>query len=111
MAQLQKVGNIKIAYILVSDYFLLEEIEQALIKWFAPRLNFSAVTGSNKKRVVFYVEEEVKEKLSLLAEKENRSLSNWLENLALNTIDSHENQKPEAKNRSAKINFNQPISA
>lgn len=43
--------------------------------------------ATQKARVVFYVDKEVKQKLSELAEKDHRSLSNWLENLALKTIE------------------------
>ncbi len=50
--------------------------------------------ATQKKRVVFYVDEEIKEKLSELAANDRRSLSNWLENLAIKTIeDTGENNK------------------
>ena len=48
--------------------------------------------ATQKKRVVFYVDEEVKTKLIRLAEKDHRSLSNWLENLTLTTIDKLEKE-------------------
>jgi len=48
--------------------------------------------ATQKKRVVFYVDEEVKTKLIKLAEKDHRSLSNWLENLTLTTIDKLEKE-------------------
>lgn len=46
--------------------------------------------ATKKQRVVFYVDSSVKEKLSRLADKDNRSLSNWLENLVLKEIKDRE---------------------
>ena len=66
--------------------------------------------ATNKERVVFYVEEKVKQKLTDFAQIENRSLSNWLENLALREIQSREKL---SKNQVDKeeTNFNDPIAA
>ena len=53
--------------------------------------------ATKKQRVVFYVDGEIKEKLNELAKKEHRSLSNWLENLALNKIESQQLKKVNSK--------------
>ena len=47
--------------------------------------------ATKKQRIVFYVDSEIKDELGKLAEKDNRSLSNWLENLVLKAIE--ESQK------------------
>jgi molybdopterin-guanine dinucleotide biosynthesis protein A len=63
--------------------------------------------ATKKERVVFYVDQKIKEKLNEFAELENRSLSNWLESLALNEIKVR--KKTGNENNQKPINFNQPI--
>ena len=46
--------------------------------------------ATKKQRVVFYVDKDIKDKLGKLAEKDNRSLSNWLESLVLKVIKESE---------------------
>jgi hypothetical protein len=57
---------------------LLREIEDALIAWFNPPLNGSAVVGEIR-RVSLCLEEDLKEKLERLAKARKRSLSNLIE--------------------------------
>ena len=103
--QLETFNSIQIVYLLVNDRSLLDEIEQVLIKWFEPRLNFTQVDTGNttkKERIVFYVDQSVKDKLGEFAQDENRSLSNWLENLVLNEIQKRvfiDNQEPTANSQ------------
>ncbi len=49
-----------------------------------------SIVATKKQRVVFYVDGNIKDKLAQLAEKDNRSLSNWLENLVLKAIEQRE---------------------
>lgn len=63
--------------------------------------------ATKKERVVFYVSEEVKRKLSKLAEAENRSLSNWLENLSLKEINNR--WAEESEESGDRANFNDSI--
>lgn len=53
---------------------------------------------TKKQRVVFYIDRSTKELLGRLAEEDNRSLSNWLENLVLKEIKERE-KKEDANNR------------
>ena len=53
---------------------------------------------TKKQRVVFYIDRSTKELLGRLAEEDNRSLSNWLENLVLKEIKERE-KKQDANNR------------
>lgn len=90
--QLEHIGNIKIAWLAISETSLLDEVETALIEYFNPPLNNSVVV-TKKQRVVFYIDKSTKELLGRLAEEDNRSLSNWLENLVLKEIQGREKEE------------------
>lgn len=51
--------------------------------------------ATKKERVVFYVDGDIKDRLGKLAERDNRSLSNWLENLVLHEIKKREKVEQE----------------
>lgn len=62
--------------------------------------------ATNKDRVVFYVSGDVKERLAKLAQLDRRSLSNWLEKLAIETLENSEAQQQQDTE-----NFKTPIVA
>lgn len=66
--------------------------------------------ATKKERIVFYVNEKIKQKLTELAELDNRSLSNWLENLALEKINNRDSES-EADKANTKENFKHPKAA
>jgi len=86
--RLGQVQECRIAY-LICDAALLNEVEQALIEYFAPPLNNSRATNTPT-RAVFYLPPELKTKLEALASKRNRSVSNLLETLAKDVVEQAE---------------------
>ena len=84
--QLKGMESIRLAWFECSDTSLLAEIEKALIEWFNPLMNGSAVT-TDKKRISLYVEEELKSTLEALAKARKRSLSNLIEVICQEAVD------------------------
>ncbi len=78
--QLKAMDSIKIAYLVVDDLSLLKEIEKALIEWFNPELNNSAV-ATDKPKLSVYLEPKLKGVAEKAARKDGRSLSNWIREL------------------------------
>ena len=60
-AELEKLGNVKIAYLLVDSFDLLPRIESALIHWFNPPLNSSFVREEQDRKRVGNIEIRIKE--------------------------------------------------
>lgn len=79
-SQLENIGNVKIAYLEITDINLLIDIEKALIDWFKPSMNGTEVI-SDKVRVSTYIPEETKIDLEKLASARDRSVSNLIERL------------------------------
>ena len=81
--QLQQHSEIKIAYLEVSEIFLLPKIEEALIEWFNPPLNGlrDNPSATDKCRVSTYITEDLKIELEKLAKVRDRSLSNLIERI------------------------------
>lgn len=85
-SQLKNMENVRLAWLECSDTSLLTEIEEALINWFSPPINGSAVVG-DKKRISLYVEERLKIELEALAKSRRRSLSNLIEVLCEEAVE------------------------
>ncbi|MEG4964192.1 MULTISPECIES: GIY-YIG nuclease family protein [unclassified Microcoleus] len=93
-SQLKGFNNVRIAWLECSDSSLLPEIEVALIEYFRPSLNGELIPlpAKNLKGIMTYVRPEVYDKLKLLAEKDERSISNlaakvlsdWIEERSIN---------------------------
>lgn len=80
--QLKDIGNIKIAYLLVSEESLLDVIESALIEWFQPKLNFTAIAdhdNTNDNRVFPQKYGEVKKQKQFML---TETASNFLNTIA-----------------------------
>lgn len=71
--ELKSLGGIRIAY-LGLDADLLPEVEAALIKYFNPCLNRSALDKTGMVQLIIEVEEDLKKTLKDLADKEERTL-------------------------------------
>jgi hypothetical protein len=82
--QAQLIGC-RIAY-MPCDAALLDEVETALIEWFSPPLN-GAQAPTKIPRAAVYLSPELKAQLEVLADKQNRSVSNLLETLAREAIE------------------------
>jgi hypothetical protein len=86
--------NSNIAWLEISNIDLLPQIEAALIEWFKPPLNRefadSAIkkiaTKSGKARIVVCVEDDLKQSLEILAKRQRRSLSNFIEVLCQEAV-------------------------
>lgn len=95
-SHLKAVGEIRLAWMEVSDKSLLPAIEEALITWFNPPLNNlrdgKCLTSSGKLRVSLYIEENLKIELEKLAKVKKRSLSNLIEVLCEEAVQQAKKQ-------------------
>lgn len=94
--QLKAISSVRIAWLECSDPSLLPKIEVALIEYFQPSLNGELIppqaSAKNLRGIMTYVRPEVYDKLKLLAEKDERSISNlaakvlsdWIEERSIN---------------------------
>lgn len=97
-SQLFDMGNVKIAWLDVSEPSLLPEIEKALIDWFQPRLNGSVCQLDGKPRITISLPPDVHQELSERASREGRSTSNLAAFLLTLAIRGEEPAKNKAKN-------------
>jgi hypothetical protein len=93
-SQLKGINNVRIAWLECSDPSLLPEIEVALIEYFQPSLNGEPVQRApkNLKGIMTYVRPEVYNKLKLLAEKDERSISNLAAKVLSDWIEERSDQ-------------------
>ncbi|MEG4798777.1 hypothetical protein QUA69_27325 [Microcoleus sp. LAD1_D1] len=88
-SQLQRLNNVRIAWLECSDASLLPEIEAALIEYFQPSLNGELIPSVAGKppRVGAYISLQLKTDLENLAKKEQRTLSNFIAVVLQRVID------------------------
>ena len=75
-----QVLGCRIAY-MQCDAALLDQVEQALIEWFHPVLNWTDVAKTPRRSVTFRLDRRALEALDRLAQDSNLSATRYLENL------------------------------
>ncbi len=87
--QLEDIGNIRIAWIAISETSLLNDIETALIEYFNPSLNNSLVSvpQNYKGRMSLYLTPSLKKELETLAKARSRTMSNMVEVLIMEAVE------------------------
>ena len=85
--QLKAMGDVKVAWLEVSDPSLLPEIEDAAIAHFEPPLNGRSHTGKVLKRISASIPDKLHDQLEALAVREGRSFSNLVSYLLEHGVD------------------------
>ncbi|NEO86459.1 MAG: GIY-YIG nuclease family protein [Spirulina sp. SIO3F2] len=92
--QLEEMGGIRIAYLVVDDLGLLNSVEEALIEWFDPPLNGASVIGKKlkSKRLLTNLPDRTHELLRAWADKDGMSLSAMAAHIIKVATDSEERE-------------------